>query len=256
MMRAATIVWLSILCLLALMYIALYPTFAADAEATKKIFDEMPAAFRTAMNIDVNTMLSFLGFFAFTFTNISLAAGLYGMFVGVSLLSREQRSKTTDFLLSKPRSRSNVFVQKILAGFCTITAVWLAFTAFSFLLAKIFHAGDFDIARFLGLMSALYAVIVWFFACGLLVSQVKKRIKSPLPVTFGVGFGLFVVGIVGAILQEDKIRYISPFRYFDYVDIAAGKGVEMKFVVIALVTIIISALVAYRIYTKKDVAAV
>jgi len=255
MLRVSTLLWIIALCGIVLMYIALYPTFSSDAEATTKIFENIPPAIKAALKIDVSAMLSFLGFFAFTFTNITLFAGIHAMHTGVSIMSREQRSKTTDFLLSKPRSRTSVFFQKYTAGFLSIFATWVAVTATAFGLAKAFGAGDFSLRNFGFLMLALLIVQLWFFACGAFMAGILRRIKSTIPVTLAVTFGFFMVGMLGAILGDKWLRYLSPFKFFDSVDIAAGKGYELVYVVIAVVSFAVMLVITYAMYTKKDVKA-
>lgn len=255
MMRTSWVIWILALCGVLLMYIALYPTFSSDAEATKKIFENVPPAIRAALKIDVDTMLSFLGFFAFTFTNITLMAAIHAMHTGVSILSRESRSKTTDFLLSKPRSRTGIFIQKYCAGLLVVLVTWAVMTAAAFGLAKAFGAGDFDIGRFGLLMLALGIIQLWFFVCGMFVAQIMRRLKSTIPVTLAVVFGFFMVGMLGAILGDEKLRYLSPFKFFDFVDIAAGKGYEPVYGIIAAVSVVVMFVVTYILYVKRDIKA-
>lgn len=219
------------------------------------MFESLPAQVKSALGINVDIMLSFLGFFAFTFTNITLAAAIYAAYSGVMQLSREPRAKVTDFLLTKPRTRSSLFRQKLTAGLGTLTVVWVVFTVTSFVFAKLFGAGDFSLQNFIILMLALYVVMMWFFSCGLFISQIVRRVKAPLSITLAVVFGFFLVGMVGAIMDEPKVRYLSPFRFFDYVSIVAGNAVELRYMVLSLVTILVMVASSYFIYTKRDVAA-
>lgn len=252
MMRTGAIVWGIVLCGLALMYIGLYPAFSSDATQTRELFSHIPAAVKSAFNIDVDTLLSFLGFFAFTFTNLSLAAGIYAVHTGVSVLSREQRSKTTDFLLTKPQSRAKIYLQKFFAGFSLIVAVWAVFAVISFLLAKLFGAADFNVTRFMLLMIALLIVELWLYVFGLFLTQVMKRLKATIPITLAATFGLFMIGMVGAIINEPKLYYFSPFKFFDYVNIASGKGYELKYMIVAVVTMLAAGIASYLIYVKRD----
>ncbi len=255
MLRVGAVLWILALCGIVLMYTALYPTFSSDAELTKAMFANLPAAIKAALKIDVNAMLSFLGFFAFTFTNITLFAGIHAMHTGVSILSREHRSKTTDFLLSKPRSRSSVFIQKYTAGLTVIVGTWAAVTVSAFVLGKVFGAGDFSLQNFSFLMLALLMIQLWFFACGTLVAGLLRRIRSTIPVTLAVTFGFFMVGMLGAILGDAWLRYLSPFKFFDFVDIAAGKGFELVYVLVAAISFVVMIVMTYVMYTKKDVKA-
>lgn len=256
MMRTGSLIWFGVLGALALMYIGLYPTFSSDAAQTRELFSHVPPAFKAAFNLDVDTLLSFLGFFAFTFTNLTLAAGIYAMHTGVSVMSREQRSKTTDFLLTKPRSRTNVFVQKYLAGLGAVVLVWAGFFAVSFVLAKAFGGGDFGLDRFSMLLVALLIIEVWLYTFGVFLTQVMKRLRSTVPVTLAATFGFFMVGMLGAIINEPKLSYFSPFKFFDFVAIASGKGYDAVYLLVAFVSMFVAGGVAYLLYVKRDEKAV
>lgn len=255
MMRTGMLIWMAVLAGIVLMYIAIYPVFSTDAEATKKLFENLPPAFKTAFSIDIDALLSFLGFFAFTFTNLTLFAGIHAMHTGVSILSREQRSKTTDFLLSKPRSRASLFLQKYMAGLLVVMLTWVVITASAYGFAKAFGAGEFNLHYFGMLMLALLIVQLWFFACGAFAAQVMKKVKSTIPITLGVVFGFFMIGMLGALLGDEKFRYFSPFKFINYIDVAAGKGYELIYIFVAAGTLVAMAAASYVIYTKRDIKA-
>lgn len=249
------LIWIAALVGIVLMYIAIFPAFSSDAEATKKLFENVPPAFKAAFSLDVDMLLSFLGFFAFTFTNLSLFASIHAMHTGVSLFSREQRSKTTDFLLTKPRSRTALFLQKFGAGLVVIVVTWSVVAIAAYAFAKAFGAGDFSLVRFAELLVSLLILQLWFFVCGACTAQLLRRLKSTVPITLSVTFGFFMVGMLGAILGDEKFRYLSPFKFFDYVGIVSGKGYETVYLVVAAVSAVAMALVAYRIYTRRDIRA-
>ncbi len=255
MMKNLMIVWVIVLVALVLVYISLYPAFSRDVETVKSLFTNIPPAIRDAVHLSDQAFLTFLGFFAFTFTQLTLAAGIYAMHLGISVLSREPRSKTTDFLMTKPKGRATLFMQKFLAGLTAIVLVWLATVGASFELAKLFGEGDFPVDRFVLLMLALLLVQLWLYSFGLAISQLLRQVKSTISVTLAVTFGFFIINILGGMLHEQSLRYLSPFSFFNYQDIAAGKGIELSFLLAATATMISAVTVAYVIYTKRDVRA-
>lgn len=256
MLRTGTILWVVALSGIVLMYISLYPTFSNDAELTRKLFDTFPPAFKAAFGINIEAMLSFLGFFAFTFTNLTLFASIHAMHTGVSILSRESRSKTTDFLFSKPRSRTSLFVQKYIAGVVVVLMTWAAITLAAFGFAKLFGAGAFDVGRFAQLMGALLMLQLWFFTCGVFTAQLRPKLKSTIPTTLAVTFGFFMLSMLGAILGDEKLRYISPFKFFDYMKIVSEGGYEAVYVCIAAGSLVVMLVTTYVLYIKRDTKAV
>jgi ABC-2 type transport system permease protein len=105
-------------------------------------------------------------------------------------------------------------------------------------------------------MCAMLIIQLWFYVFGLAISQIMRRIKSTMPTTLAAVFGFFAVGMLGAILNEQSLRYVSPFRFFDFVGIASGKGYEVPLVVTACLSMIAAWVLSYVIYTKRDIKAV
>lgn len=256
MLRTSMIIWALVLSSIALLYISVYPAFSSDAEKTKEMFSHLPAVARSALNLNVDALLSFLGFFAFTFTNICLASGIYAMHTGIAIFSREHRSKTTDFLLTKPRSRTSLFLQKFGAGIAAIVIVWVLFYGASFVFAKLFDAGDFDVSRFGALLIALLIIEVWLYVFGLFLTQILPRIKSTITVALAATFGFFMVGMLGAILDESKLYYLSPFKFFNFPGIAAGEGYDKSLFLTAIASMLVFGIIAYVRYVKSDEKAV
>lgn len=254
--RTSTVLWAFVLVGLATMYIAIYPSFAKDATAMREVFAHVPAAARATLSLDVDSLLSFLGFFAITFTNLSLFASIYAMHTGLAIFSREARSKTTDFLLTKPRRRSQLFTEKLMTGLIAVVGVWMVLVIAAWVLAKVFGAGSFSTARYMLMMLGLLITQLWFFAAGVATSQYMKRVKSTIAPTLAVVFGFFMVGVVAAIVGIDALRYLSPFRYINYSQIATGHGYDMPFIVVAILSAAVLLGLSWQRYMKRDERAV
>lgn len=254
--RTLSIVWAFVLIGLSLMYAAIYPTFAHDASAMRDVFAHIPEQVRAVLSIDVNAMLTFLGFFAITFTNLSLFGSIYAMYTGLSIFSREARNKTTDFLLTKPRTRSSIFIEKFLAGFTLVVIVWIVLTVVTFALAKIFGAGDFSVTRYFMMMAGLLMTQVWFYAAGIATSQLVGKVKAVISPTLTVTFGFFMVGVVGSIVGVHALRYLSPFKYVDYVQLATGHQYAASYLIAGAVGVVAFVIISWRRYVQRNERAV
>jgi ABC-2 type transport system permease protein len=256
MSRGFMLTWFVAFIGLSLMYISLYPAFAHDATATKEMLENLPEAVRSVFSLDFTTILSFLGFYAFILVEYSLFAAFFAMYIGLSIPSRESRSKTTDFLLTKPRSRTSLFFQKMLAGLFVVVCGWGVMTVSTLVFTRLFNVESFDMTNFMNIQGALLILLLWFYAAGLLVSQLVRRIKSVVALTFGIVFGLFAIGMVQGLIGDEKLRYFSPFRYFNFADLASGQGFEPQFLIVALASLLVAVIVSGVLYIRRDVRAV
>lgn len=252
-MRSSVLIWAFALCLVMLMFISIYPAFSRDIDTSKQLLEQFPPQIRQMLGISLSAFFTFIGFYAYTFTYATLAGAVQAMILGVNMVTKEDIAKTSDFLLSKPVSRSKVFIGKLAAVLTALLTTWLLFTGGTYLLAIVFGVGEIDVQKFLAMAGAFFMVQLWFMAFGILLSRLIKKVKSVVSLSLSCVFGFFIVGLIGALLDDEKIRLISPLKYFRYMDYVVNGSFEAKYLGLAAVSIAVMLVVAYIIYIKKDV---
>ena len=83
-----------------------------------------------------------------------------------------------------------------------------------------------------------------------------KKIKSTVPVALAAGFGLFVLGLFGAVVDDEKIRYLSPFKHVDFLYVVNHAAYEWRYLLVGLATLLIALVVSYIMYTRRDTPSV
>ena len=72
------------------------------------MLDNFPPAIKAAMGIAVDSFKSPLGYYTFAFTYSLLFGAIQAMNLGIGIVSKEEREKTADFILTKPVSRQDL----------------------------------------------------------------------------------------------------------------------------------------------------
>lgn len=256
-MRKSTMIWTCALIALAALYLSIYPSIANEAADFKKLLSGYPAPVRAMLGINLDYITSILGFYSMIFSFITLCGAIQAMNLGVSILSKETREKTADFLLVKPVSRAAIITAKLLAAFTTILITNIVFYAASFLLANTIKTSDLDQKIFLMINLTLFFIQLIFFAIGMGVSVFFKKLRSILPISLGVVFGLYMIGALLVTGENaDVVRYISPFKYFDLTYIIKHASYEGSYLIAGAVIIAVAVAASYMIYIKKDIHAV
>jgi ABC-2 type transport system permease protein len=96
---------------------------------------------------------------------------------------------------------------------------------------------------------------VLFLVLGALFAVLIPKVKSVVSVTLPTVFGLYIVGTLGEVLGQTKVRYISPFRYFDTAYIISHVNLESRYLILEGVLVVATIAAVYLIYMKKDVRA-
>ena len=252
MARGSMMAWIIALIIVTVLFLSLYPAFSSDVEAMKRMLASYPPQVRAMFGLSMDTFFTFLGFYAYTFTYVGLAGAVQAMNLGLAMLSRETNSKTTDFLLTKPVTRRRVFIQKILSALSVLIITNVALVGATLLLTVIIGVGAFSLRTFALLALAFLLVQLMFLSIGIMVSQLM-RVKSVISVSLGIVFSFFALGLIQAIAHDEKLRYLTPFKYFDHMNIVADKSFESPFVWLAVTVIIIPLVIGYIRYTSRDV---
>ena len=178
------------------------------------------------------------------------------MNLGTSILSKEVREKTADFLLTKPVTRTQIITAKLLAALTSLVITNVAYLTVASIMASLVKVEDYSYKIFFMVSFTLFFIQLFFLALGVIVSVLSRRIKSVLPISLGTVFGFFIVGMLGSAIGDEAVRYITPFKYFDTNYIIKNSSYEVTFIMIEVIFIIVSITASYYVYCKKDIHAV
>jgi len=241
---------------LAVLYFSIYPSFVNDAEDVKKLLGGYPAQVRVALGISLDNITSIMGFYTMVFSIITLCGAIQAMIFGTSILSKEARERTADFLLVKPVSRPAIVSAKLLASVTMLLATNVIYYIAVSILISIVKTSDYSVKQFFLINLSLFFLQLMFLAIGLLVSVFFKKLKSVLPISLGTVFGFYIIGVLLATGKEDGVRFISPFKYFDIPYIIKNSSYEVSYLITGTMIVIVAIAASYIIYTKKDIHAV
>lgn len=256
-LRKSTIIWTCVLIAMAALYLSIYPGMASDAEDFKKLLSGYPAAVRAMLGINLDYITSILGFYGMIFSFITLCGAIQAMNLGTSIISKESRERTADFLFVKPVSRSAVFCAKLSAAFTTIVVTDIVFFAAVSIMSNMIKAADFSGKLFFMINLTLFFTQLIFLSIGAVASVCFNKLKSVLPISLGVVIGLYMVGALIATGKDNEaVRFLSPFKYFDVTYIIKNASYEISYLMAGAAIIIAAILASYIIYVKKDIHAV
>ncbi|NTW29594.1 MAG: ABC transporter permease subunit [Coriobacteriia bacterium] len=253
--RKSTIIWAVSLAAIVVVFLSLFPAFTRDVEATTKLFDQLPAAVKLALSISTADFFSIYGFYGYLLSFAVLAGAIQAMSLGTGIISKEVAGKTADFLLSKPITRSHVVTSKLAAAFLMLLATDAVFFAVSYVTALSVSTASFAADKFFLLASTLTLVQMMFLALGALFGVVIPKVKSVISVSLPTVFTFYIIGTLGAILGNDSVKYITPFKYFDTSYVIRHGAFESKFLVLGAIVFVVAIAASFAIYVKRDVRA-
>lgn len=252
--RNSTIVWIIALISVAALYISIFPSISQSA-GVSDIYKNFPEAFKKTFGITENTLSAFSGLYALVLNLVLLTGAVQAMNLGTGITYKEVRERTADFLLTRPLSRVSVMRQKLLTVFLLILVTDLLFMAADWALIQALIDDPFQFRTFLTSTSSLFLVQVFFVSFGFLLGSVLPRIKSVIAVSLPAVFGFYIVGLFDTLVGE-KIKYMTPFKFFDVNMLTAGGGYEPGILIYLAVLSIAALIASFVVYKKKDIPTI
>lgn len=253
--RKATIIWVCSMAALIIFFLSIFPSFSRDAAEFDKLIQGYPEAVRKAFGLG-SDIFSFLGFYSYVFLYIMLSGSIQAMNLGTSILSKEVRQKTADFLMTKPVARQEIMTSKLLAALVTLIITNVIYLAAAGAMAFIVNTETFNIKILIMISITLFFIQLIFMALGVIISVIVPKIRSVIAVSLGTVFGFFIINMFGSVIGDEALKYITPFKYFDTAYIMKNSAYEMQYMIIGAVFVIATIGASYLIYSRRDIHAV
>ncbi|MGN0482521.1 MAG: ABC transporter permease subunit [Lachnospiraceae bacterium] len=247
------LIWaVSIACMMVIC-VCMFPQMKGQMNEVSDMFANM-GSFTKAFGMDQLNFGDFLGFYGVECGNVlGIGGGFFAAYLGIAMLSKEEKEHTAEFLLSHPVSRANVFAQKLLALISQVVAMNVLIIICSYASVWAIHE-EIDEEIFL-LMHLAYLILQIEIA--LICFGVSAFLHSS---SIGIGIGLatifYFMNIICNISEKvEFLKYITPFAYTEGGDILADHKLNECLVVLGLVYAVIFVIAGFLKYTKKDMAA-
>lgn len=251
--RNSTAAWILSLLLMTILFFSFFPSVAKEADKFQLLMAGFPEGVRLALGLSVENIGEILGYYSYILLYILLVGAIQAMILGTSVISREIRHKTADFLLSKPILRTRIMTAKLLAAFSLLVITNIFYLIGSFIIASLVKTKEYSVTVFLLLSLTLFFIQLIFLALGVLVSVSVFKLKSVIPVSLGTVFTLFIIGALASATGDDALRYLSPFKYFNFFYIMQHSSYEASFLVIAFGIITVAITAGYILYCRRDI---
>lgn len=230
-----------------------FDTLASDSAASQALLKQFPATMQAIFGMTGLDISTVSGYFGVLFIYILVILAIHAGMLGASLLTDEERDKTTEFLFVKPRSRARIVTQKLLAGFVYIAMLWVVVFLSTWM--STFHLtniGNF-MRDFWHFMWALAIVQATMYSLGVFVASLTTNHRLP---TRTVAIFVFTSYIAFALVKLtatlDWLKYGSIFSYFDAADIIHSGSLQMVYVLVCLAVTVLGIVGTYVFYRRRD----
>jgi ABC-2 type transport system permease protein len=250
--RKALIIWGVCMVLLVLSGMGKYEAYSAGGTSSE-VFTKMPFTVKALLGIGSFDVTTMSGYFAMLFLYIELAVAIHAVLLGGGILAKEERDKTTEFLMIKPVSRTAIITSKFFASFVNIVILNIVTWISSIGMVAHFNKGKDISSEMLMFFLSMFIVQLIFLSIGASLAAIVKNPKASGSLAVGILLASFMISKITDLYDKMNIlNLLVPFKYFSYVDIVAGKGLNFVIVILSLLLSAVLFASTYFFYRKRD----
>lgn len=249
--KTSFLIWTASVGFLLAICIFLFPEMKGQMEGINDMFASM-GSFTQAFGMDRLNFGTLIGFYAVECGNIlGLGGAFYASVCAVGILSKEEKDKTAEFLLTHPVSRRKIITEKLIAVVLQITAMNLIIYALA--VGSIAAVGEKIPWKEISLMHFAYYLLQVELA-GICFSISAFLRKGSMGLGLGIAVMMYFLNLIANIADvAEFLKYITPFGYCEGADIVANGRLDGVMVAIGAVIGIGGIMIAYLKYMKKDI---
>ncbi|MHB8064896.1 MAG: ABC transporter permease subunit [Ruminiclostridium sp.] len=250
--RKALIIWSVCMVFLVLSGMAKYTAYSAGGQSNE-VFNKMPSSLKALLgfgSFDVTTMA---GYFTVLFLYIELTVAIHAVLLGSGIIAKEERDKTTEFLITKPVSRATIITSKLLTAFVNILIINIVTFVSSIIMVDAYNKGDNITSEITMFMLSMFIVQLIFLSLGAVLAAFIRNPKASGSLSAGILLASFVISKITD--MTDKLNFLnvfSPFKYFEYKKIVDGSGLSFSIAVLSLILVAVFCSSTYIFYSKRD----
>ncbi len=249
--KLSLLIWTGTISFLLAVCIFLFPEMKGEMEGINDLFSSM-GSFTAAFGMDKLNFGSLIGYYAIECGNVlGMGGAFYAALTAAGMLSKEEKERTAEFLLTHPVRREHVVLGKLAALFVQITAMNLAVYAIS--IASIAAVGEKVPWKELHLMHIAYYLLQLELG-GICLGISAFLRKGSAGVGLGVAALMYILNLISNITESAKdLRYLTPFAYCDGATIVESGKLDGTLLLIGAAYCLAGILAAFFYYTKKDI---
>ncbi len=250
--RKSLMIWTVAIGFLLAVCVFMFPEMKGEMDGVSDMFASM-GSFTEAFGMDRINFGSLMGFYAVECGNIlGLGGAFFAALCGVSILAKEEKEHTAEFLLTHPVSRVHIVAQKLLAVMIQIIVMNVLVCVLS--IASIALIGETISWKELLLLHLAFLFLQIEIA-GICFGISAFLRRGGLGIGLGIAAVMYFLNLIANISDSAKfLKYITPFGYTEGADIVSNASLDTGLVLLGMLYCVIGVVVAFMKYCKKDIA--
>jgi ABC-2 type transport system permease protein len=251
--RKSLIIWCIAMLFMVGSGMSKYEVYSTSGQSINDVMDKLPKVVQAIFGIGVFDLSKASGFYGMLFLYLVLMTTIHAVMLGANIISKEERDKTTEFLMAKPISRDKVITAKLFAALVNIIILNIVTLISSIFIVGYFSKGESVTSDIEILMAGMFILQLMFMFIGTALAAVSKKPKTAPSVATGILLTAYLLSTVIDINTKlESLKYFTPFKYFEAKNLMVNGSFEPVFVILSVLIIAVLLCSTYVIYRKRD----
>ncbi|MEQ8154725.1 MAG: ABC transporter permease subunit [Clostridiaceae bacterium] len=251
--RKSLIIWSIAMIFVILSSVGKYTAYTQTGQSMNELLSQIPSSIKGVLGMGNFDLTKASGFYGMAYLYLLLMATVHASLLGTDIISKEERDKTTEFLMVKPVSRCKVITAKLLASLVNIVIFNIVTLVSSVALMGKYGNGEDINGEIFILMAGMFILQLIFLVIGTAAAAVSRRPRSAASVATTILVVTFIISsIINMRSSLSILKYITPFEYFKAERLLNGGGFEPAFLILSSVIISVLVFVTYACYKRRD----
>ena len=251
--RKGLLIWMAGMLFMVAIGAAEYGTVVENSESIMPMMDTLPRIVKVIFGMDILPIDTPLGYYVCMYLWYSMVAFAHAIVLGVTIIAKEERDRTAEFLYTMPYSRKIIISGKIIAAAMNVLCMTI-FTFLCIILTLVSQMnGESIIPLILTTMIGMFFAQMLCLALGLLFSSLFNYHRTAMSIAisfFALSFVLAtVIELVG---NMEFLNFLTPFRYF-FAPYVVTNGISSVYLLLSLFFAGVFIFLTYKLYEKRDI---
>ncbi|RBP07807.1 ABC transporter permease subunit [Rossellomorea aquimaris] len=226
--------------------------FSSSGQSMNELMAQMPKSLQAFLGVGSLDMSTASGFYGVLFLYIGLLTTIHATMIGATIISKEERDKTVEFLFVKPMPRKKIIGIKLLAALTQVGILSIITWSASLLIVGRYSEGESIISDIGITMFGMVILQVLFLVIGTAIAASTKKPGKAATLAAAVLLVTFILSFAIDLSEKiEGLKYLTPFKYFEAKNVMDA-GLELIFVGISVVLIGVLAVSTFVLYDKRD----
>lgn len=250
--RRNLLIWIGAMLGIIAIGAAEYSLVMESGDELMELFESLPRVLAISFGAETIPIHTPIGYYIMMYLWYCMIAFTHAAVLGATIISKEERNRTAEFIFTKPFTREKIMTSKIIAAIVNLVIIALTALIGNLIMLMPQIEGENILIEMATTILAMFFIQILFLFIGLLFSAICSSYKKALSFSaLLVALSYFLMIIIELIGTIDYLSVLTPFMYFKGPALIEN-GMSLIHLLLTVVITVTAGYLTYFKYKSRD----